>query len=66
MITNSFGIIINARNKVNTRFLPLNCSLAKAKAAKMITNSMSPVVTTVNIIVFTKYPANGTAVNASP
>ena len=54
MITSSLGIIISARNSENTRFLPLNSSRAKAKAAGTITSIISAVVTTVNSMEFMK------------
>ena len=54
MTTSSVGIIMSARKPVNTRFLPLNSSRAKAKAANVITTIMSAVVTSVKIRVFPK------------
>ena len=65
MITNSFGIIIKDKNNTNTRFFPLNSNLANANAARIITISITAVVTSVNKTVLAKYFASGTAVNAS-
>ena len=65
MITSSLGIIIRERNRVNIRFLPGKDSLAKAKAANVITITMIPVVTIVKNRVFPRYRASGTEVNAS-
>ena len=44
MTTSSAGIIIIERKMVNTRSLPLNCSREKAKAARIVTTSISSVV----------------------
>ena len=65
MITSSFGIIIRARNSVKTRFLPRNESLANAKAASVVTKSISAVVTAVKSRVFSRYLPRGTEIKAS-
>ncbi len=54
MTTSSVGIIMSARKKLKSRFLPLKSSRAKAKAAKMITSSISAVVATVKMRVLRK------------
>ena len=51
MITSSLGIIIRERNSTNSTFFPRKSSLAKAKAASVITASINAVVTTVKIVV---------------
>ena len=63
--TSSFGIIISARNRVNAISRPANRSLANAKAASVMTTSMSAVVPTVNQRVFSRYRPSGTVVKAS-
>ncbi len=63
--TSSFGIIISARNRVNTISRPANCSLAKAKAASVMTTSIRAVVPSVNRSVFNRYLPSGTVVKAS-
>ena len=65
MTTSSAGIIMSDRKRVKTRSLPLKSSLAKAKAASTVTTTMIPVVARVNMSVFRKYFASGTAVKAS-
>ncbi len=65
MITSSLGIIIRDRNRTKARFFPLNSSLAKAKAASMITSSITAVVISVKIRVLARYFPKGTAVKAS-
>ena len=64
MITNSLGIIIRERNIEKTMTFPLKSNHAKAKAENMTTIIIRPVVITVNIRVFRKYLARGTAVKA--
>ena len=65
MTTNSLGIIIRDKNKVNTRFLPLKLRRENAKAAGMVIKSISAVVASVKIRVFKKYLPKDTRVNAS-
>ena len=62
--TNSFGIIIKAKNKVNTISFPLKSNLAKPNAARIDTIIISAVVNTANIVVFKKYLDSLTVVNA--
>ena len=64
IITNSLGIIINDKNKVNNSFFPLNSNLEKAKEAKIVTATIDNVVMSVNITVLNKYLPKGTAVKA--
>ncbi len=54
MITSSLGIIIRDRNRRKAPFRPRNSSLAKAKAARVITTIMTAVVSRVKMTVFTK------------
>ena len=52
--TSSLGIIIRERKSVKITFFPLNSSRAKAKAAKVMTTTISAVVMTEKITVFTR------------
>ena len=64
MTTSSLGIIIMERKITNISCFPLNSSLAKAKAAKMTTASISMVVITVKTRVLLKYFPRDTVVKA--
>ena len=58
-------IIIRERINRKAMFFPLNSSLAKANAARVMITSIITVVITVKRKVFNRYLPSGTAVNAS-
>ncbi len=60
--TSSEGIIISARNAVKSRFFPANSIRAKAKAARIVTKTISAVVMTVKITVLSRYRPRSTSV----
>ncbi len=64
MMSISPGILRVASSTANSASRPGNLSRANAKAARIVVSSVSAVLTTVTITVFTKYTANGAAFSA--